>query len=927
MTILPKNFRRAVTVMAMAAVTLLSGCHKGMKDDIKELDNRVTALEELTRALDAQLKAGALLSSATPLAGNSGWTLTFSNGTVVTVENGPGGGNAVTPKIEIRPIEGGGYSLWYNVTEGYPASGWVDTETNIQGPVGPIGPKGNNGGDGGSGEGGYLDLRTKNGYIQYTTVENPAETDWQNLFQVPSDGRNGTDGVSDASITFLYNDNGTVTIGIGEGAEAKSYTFELYHELPQGLVVVVAEKSWDPENSWFKVTFRVNPSTADVSGAEWILDEVRAYTRADNYVPNPSEVLEITDVVPSQAGTVGEYVATLTPTEDFSTDTNYVLALVLEVNEALISSGSFNINNDLQVAEPVWVTGIKITVDDGTEVRDAEADLMMEIGDVVNLAAVLTPANPDDTDVTWTVDPVQPNDFVEFDDETGVLTALSAGEVIITVTSSFTDGDDLTAELHVIVAPTYAESVAITLEGAEVADGAVIDLELADESITFGAVVGPEAASVKDVTWTSSDDTVATVDPDTGVVTITGGGAVTITATAVGVASEAEAVEDSVDLFITAYVAGVAIANADAPEAPITSLAIPALGEDEAVSLVPIFSTILPGVEPNVEDIEVTWAVESTPSGAVTIDENGVITPNMVGEAIVTVTATGTADGEPETAEIAITVTSPVTELIVYPGEVTFQVFGDPAPTPVQLEVDILPARATDPGNVPPAITWESNNPELVSVSATGLITLLGNTEEEVIITATNTATGISGSCTVYVVHDLSSVVIDDDDLNNILDNWVLKSPDDVDGIDPNNIAQLWNVTGGTQQPFYNIGDAAEFPTDPYGQITIEQELEAAYGGGVDFDVTYEFVAQARWQQTGSTKNWFVDSVPVGVTNASVSETGTISPVGTTIVDGHNIFGDRLVIKVTITEAADEPLSGVTLTPNPMVTYICVRLP
>ncbi len=914
---------------------MLSGCHKGMKDDIKQLDNRVTALEELTRALDAQLKAGALLSSATPLAGNSGWTLTFSNGTVVTVENGPGGGNAVTPKIEIRPIEdGGGYSLWYNVTDGYPDSGWVDTETNIQGPVGPIGPKGNNGGDGGSGEGGYLDLRTKNGYIQYTTVENPAETDWQNLFQVPSDGRNGTDGVSDASITFLYNDNGTVTIGIGEGADAKSYTFELYHELPQGLVVVVAEKSWDPENTWYKVTFRVNPSTADVSGAEWILDEVRAYTRADNYVPNPSEVLEITDVVPSQAGTVGEYVATLTPTEDFSTDTNYVLALVLEVNEALISSGSFNINNDLQVAEPVWVTGIKITVDDGTEVRDAEADLMMEIGDVVNLAAVLTPANADDTDVVWEVDPEQPNDFVEFDDETGVLTALSAGEVIITVTSSFTDGDDLTAELHVIVAPTYAESVAITLEDVEVAEGEVIELKLEDESITFGAVVGPEAASVKDVVWTSSDDTIATVDPDTGVVTITGGGAVTITATAVGVASEAEeAVEDSVDLFITAYVAGVAIANADAPEAPITTLLIPALGEDEAVSLVPIFSTILPGVEPNVaaEDIVVTWELVDDTNPVVSIDETGLVTPLEVGTSAVRVTATGTADGEAVTAEITITVTSPVVEVVIDPSSLTLELYGDNQT--VQLTAEARPIGATDPD----IVLWSSSDEDVVTVDGTGLVTIVG--EGTAVITA-RTANGVVGECPVEVLANLDGVAIGEDDLDDILGNFVLKSQDDIDSVDNNFIGQLWNNPAGAGpgvvgNQYYTIGDVTTLPLDADNNmvLTIEQELEAAYGNNVNFDVLYERVDQARWQQTTDNNNWFVATN--NGANAATIDAGPpamiITNGITTSGNGHNNFGDRLIIRVTIT-LNEADTSGVELPLNDnnemeLVTYICVKLP
>ncbi len=904
MTILPKNFRRVITVMTMAGVVLLSGCHKSIQNDIKDLDKRLTAVEALAKSLDDQLKAGSLLKSATPLAGNSGWTLEFSNGTIVTFENAPGD-DAVTPKIEIRPIEDGdGYSLWYNVTADYPDSGWVDTGVNIQGPAG-----------GGSGTG-PIDLRSYGGYIQYTTVANPSSSDWKNLFAIPANGSDGADGLSNIDAYFENNENGTATIVLGED----SYIFEIYQELPQSIVAILAEKSWEEENEWFKVTFRVNPSKADVSAAEWILDEIRSasYTRADNYEPTPSTALEIESVVPSQDGRVGEYVAMLIPTETFDVEADYLMALVLEVNGALISSNSFTIGWDLPMAEPVWFEEIAIGIvgEDAVAV-EAPAELSMEIGEELTLAAMFTPANPDDTTVEWTMDPLD-NEFVEFDDETGTIKALLHGEVTITVTTTFTGGEAKSDEITIVVAPIPAETIEITTmngEPIEFDSEGVIQLELADETVTFVAEVGPEAASIKTVEWSSSDDTVATVDPNTGVVTIKGGGAVTITATATGSADpENTPLEASVDIYVTAFVNTVAIATADAPETAITTLPFTALGQ--TASLVPLFSTILEGVAPNVEDIEVTWSVVSEPSGAVTIDETGVITANMVGTATVTVTATGTSDGEPAVGTLEVTVTSPVTEVIVYPGEVTFSVFNEP--DPVQLEVEILPDGALNP-----EVTWLSSNPALVSV-VDGLITLEGVTEEEVIITAT-TANGIVGSCTVFVVQDLDGVVIDDDDITNILDNWVLKSPDDIDGIDPNNVAQLWNVAGGTQQPFYNIGDAAEFPA-PDGVITIEQELEAAYGGGVDFDVAYEFVAQARWQQTGSSKNWFVDSVPENVENASVSPTGTITPDDDpTIVSGHNEFGDRLVIKVTITEAG-EP-SGVTLTPNPMVTYICVRLP
>ena len=134
---------------------------------------------------------------------------------------------------------------------------------------------------------------------------------------------------------------------------------------------------------------------------------------------------------------------------------------------------------------------------------------------------------------------------------------------------------------------------------------------------------------------------------------------------------------------------------------------------------------------------------------------------------------------------------------------------------------------------------------------------------------------------------------------------------------------------------YYTIGDVTTLPLDADNNmvLTIEQELEAAYGNNVNFDVLYERVDQARWQQTTDNNNWFVATN--NGANAATIDAGPpamiITNGITTSGNGHNNFGDRLIIRVTIT-LNEADTSGVELPLNDnnemeLVTYICVKLP
>ena len=155
------------------------------------------------------------------------------------------------------------------------------------------------------------------------------------------------------------------------------------------------------------------------------------------------------------------------------------------------------------IQEYVAVTGVSLdkeTVD-------------LKVGESVSLDATVAPENASDKDVSWTSsDPT-----VATVDKNGNVSAVSAGTAVITVTTF--DGKK-----------TAACSVNVTIG----VTGVSLDKETANlkvgQSITLIATVEPEEADNKDVSWTSSDPEVATVDENGNVNAVSAGTAeITVT--------------------------------------------------------------------------------------------------------------------------------------------------------------------------------------------------------------------------------------------------------------------------------------------------------------------------------------------------------------------------------------------------------------
>ena len=132
-------------------------------------------------------------------------------------------------------------------------------------------------------------------------------------------------------------------------------------------------------------------------------------------------------------------------------------------------------------------------------------------GETVTLTATVSPDNATDKTVTWTS-----SDETVATVKDGVVTAIAAGKATITAKAgNYTGTCGVTVNAKII----HATNISLDKVSAELTEG---------ETVTLTATVSPDNATDKTVTWTSSDETVATVK--NGVVTAIVAGKATITA-------------------------------------------------------------------------------------------------------------------------------------------------------------------------------------------------------------------------------------------------------------------------------------------------------------------------------------------------------------------------------------------------------------
>lgn len=331
------------------------------------------------------------------------------------------------------------------------------------------------------------------------------------------------------------------------------------------------------------------------------------------------------------------------------------------------------------------------------------------VGDTIELTATVMPEDAKNKNVTWSSD----NEDVAVV-AGGIVTAKSVGKANITVT---TEDGQKTDTCEVTVNPIAVTGVSLNNTNVGIVKG---------NTVTLIATITPDNATDKSVSWSSSDEKVATVKD--GVVTAVAAGTSTITVTTTDGKKTADCTVNVSDTVI-----------------PITGITISQKTLELTVGGNGTLSYSVTPEDANNRDT-VEW---SSSDERVATVKDGVVTAVGEGEATIKVTVNGTF-----TQECTVTVKAAVvsvvsirldkTEAEVAVGET------------VTLNPTVLPENATDK-----TYTWSTSDERVASVKD-GIVTALA--EGEATITVTTTDSKKTAECKVTVkpaVIPVSGITLD----------------------------------------------------------------------------------------------------------------------------------------------------------------------
>ena len=168
------------------------------------------------------------------------------------------------------------------------------------------------------------------------------------------------------------------------------------------------------------------------------------------------------------------------------------------------------------------------------------------LNDTVKLTATVTPENATNKNVTWG----SSNSLIATVKEDGTVTGVGEGEATITVTTE--DGgkkDTCLVKVQRVIKPVTGITIDPVPPIVVSSRGKTLSLERKDQSVTLAATVYPADAANREVVWTSSDESIVTVD-DKGKVTAKEPGVATVTVTS----AENDKFSDSCEVTVSGIV-------------------------------------------------------------------------------------------------------------------------------------------------------------------------------------------------------------------------------------------------------------------------------------------------------------------------------------------------------------------------------------
>ena len=379
--------------------------------------------------------------------------------------------------------------------------------------------------------------------------------------------------------------------------------------------------------------------------------------------------------------------------------------------------------------------GVKIGV---TSVTLDKTDLTLDVNDKATLTATVNPNDATNKTVTWKSDKPE---IVEVDSN-GNVTVKAAGTATITATA---DGKSASCKVTVNGQPATVPVQSVELNQTT--------LELkAGNTATLTATVKPDDATNKTVTWSSNNETVATVD-NNGKVTAKAAGEAIITAK-VG--------DKQVTCNVKVTAAEVAVESVTLDQSSLELIA----GKEATLT-----ATVKPD---NATNRTVAW--ESNATNVATVDNNGKVTAKAAGEAIIT----AKVGDKQVTCNVKVTAAEVAVESVTLDQSSLELIAGKEA----TLTATVKPDNATNR-----TVAWESNATNVATVDNNGKVT--AKAEGTAIITAK--AGDKTATCTVTVTKaDVKVTQITISGKNTLNVNDVATLTADVQPGDATNKTVVW---------------------------------------------------------------------------------------------------------------------------------------
>lgn len=354
----------------------------------------------------------------------------------------------------------------------------------------------------------------------------------------------------------------------------------------------------------------------------------------------------------------------------------------------------------------VNVTDIKVS-----GITLSASTLAMQTEDVKQLSVTnITPANATNKALKWE----SKNTWVATVDESGNVTAKNPGEATITVTAADNGGAQATCKVTVTerTAPVIkVTQIQLSQTRASLNEGKELQLT---------ATVLPANATNQSLTWSSSVEGVATVDP-TGKVTAIKAGTTVITATA----KDDSGISASCTVQVTV------------PTVKVTGITLnkttASVVKGKTVALT---ATVTPDTA---TDKTIKWTTSN--KNVATVSTDGVVTAVAAGTATITAIA---ADDSGVKATCKITVTNPVVKVTkVTLNKTTASVVKGKTLT---LKATVTPTNATNKN-----VTWKSSNSKVAKVDEkSGVVTAVAAGTATITCTAAD-GSGKSAACKITV--------------------------------------------------------------------------------------------------------------------------------------------------------------------------------